>query len=99
MLKEKEIQTQIVDYLKLRGYFVIRNYLGPVHYHGSKIRPNPNAGMPDLTIIKAGRTYFIEVKKHDGIVSAKQKEWHMKAYKAGVVVHIFRSIKDCIEVF
>ena len=99
MQSEKEIQTQIVDYLKSRGFFVIRNYMGPIHYHGAKVRPNPNAGMPDLTVIKNGRTYFIEVKKPKGKVSNKQKEWHQKAYKAGVVVHIFRSIEDCIDVF
>jgi len=99
MQSEKEIQTQIVSYLKARGFFVIRNYLGPVHYHGAKVRPNPNAGMPDLTVIKNGITGFIEVKKPKGIVSPKQKEWHLKAYKAGIVVHIFRSLDDCTAVF
>ena len=99
MQSEKEIQTQIVDYLKSRGFFVIRNYMGPIHYHGSKVRPNPNAGMPDLSIIKNGITSYIEVKKEKGKVSDKQKEWHLKAYKAGVVVHIFRSLEECMVVF
>jgi len=99
-MKESQIQKQIVDYLKASGFFVIRNYMGPIHVYGRDIiRPNPNAGMPDLMAIKAGLTHFIEVKTKTGKLSDKQKQWIEKAYRAGLLVHVFRSLDDCKEVF
>jgi Holliday junction resolvase len=98
-MQESEIQKQIVEYLKNRGYFVIRNYLGPVHYHGAKTRPNPNSGMPDLMCIKAGLTHFIEIKTAKGKLSPKQIAWHSRAYEAGIIVHVFRSLDDCLQIF
>jgi len=98
-MKETDIQKQITEYLTAKGFLVIRNYLGGIHYHGSKVRPNPNAGMPDLMCIKAGITHFIEVKATLGRISSKQKQWHKKAYDVGIVVHVFRSLDDCMNIF
>lgn len=62
---ENEIQSAIRGYLRLRGWFVIRNQQGL----GS------HKGLSDLTAIKDGRVLWIEVKKPGGRLSRYQAEF------------------------
>lgn len=95
---EKDIQKDIADYLKARGFLVWKNHMGAMQM-GAKRCKNPNTGMPDLCAVKNGKTYYIEVKTPKGKVSNSQREWHEKAYKHGVIVHVLSSIDETAEIF
>lgn len=51
---ETKVQSDIVDTLKARGWFVIR------------LKATNPPGVPDLLVIKDGRHIFIEVKRNAG---------------------------------
>jgi hypothetical protein len=65
MTKETYEKKAIKDYLKLKGYFFYHNLAGLGVY----------PGIPDLTVIKNGKVYQIEVKCKDGKQSDNQKEF------------------------
>ena len=60
-MTEQQIQSKIIKYLESNGCFVLK-----------LIRTNKN-GIPDLSIFKNGKAFFIEVKKKDGVLSEMQK--------------------------
>lgn len=98
-MKESEIQKKIIDYMRLKGYFVWKNALGGMMVGGKYMVKNPNAGMPDLCAVKDGITHYIEVKTPKGRLSEAQKKWHATAYRYGVIVHVVRSIDDVRSIF
>lgn len=76
---EKEWQQQVVALLKTLGY---RCY----HTHDSR-RSQP--GFPDLCAIR-DRVIFLELKREQGVVSAKQREWIGALANAGAEVYVIR---------
>lgn len=60
-MTEQQIQTKIIKRLKKDGWYVI------------KLIKTSVSGIPDLIAIKENETFFIEVKKEDGKLSALQK--------------------------
>lgn len=85
-MKESLIQRDIMRYLQLRGYHVI------------KFSDRFRAGIPDLYAVRDGRGYWLEVKAADGRVS-KIQEYEIKQLReAGATAHVVRSIEDVRQV-
>jgi hypothetical protein len=81
MLRERDWQTRVVDYARLRGW---RSY----HTHDSR-RSVP--GFPDLVLVRRGRCLFAELKSDTGRVSQAQHEWLADlADVPGLEVHLWR---------
>lgn len=61
-MKESAIQAHIIQYMTMRGHYVMRLNSGLVKSErGGMMRLAP-AGTPDLLCIKDGKCLFIEVK-------------------------------------
>ena len=78
-MSESDIQKQIIDYLRLKGYMHWRNYVGPILRGPRKLlSKNPMAGMPDILGVfnSHHRLFAIEVKTPKGKLADKQKSGH-----------------------
>ena len=62
---ETAIKRNIKSYLNMKGYFFFHNLAGLGCY----------PGIPDITAMKGGRVYFIEVKSEKGKQSDNQKDF------------------------
>jgi Holliday junction resolvase len=93
LLLEREIQTQIIDYLTKTGWKVIRNYMRAIRYKGGNAK-NPNSGMPDLLAIKNGKYVWIEVKTPKGLISKTQQEYITSLRNHGATVLVATSYRD-----
>ena len=85
--KETEIQNEIRDYLRLRGWFVIRHQQGL----GSM------KGLSDLTALKNGETVYIEVKTQKGKQSDYQKEFQREIEEHGGRYILARCLNDVMS--
>jgi len=103
--KESEIQKDILDYLKAKGYTHWRSYVGPIVRggHGGR-RPqfskNPMAGYPDVTgflLNEPNQMFCMEIKTKKGIVSDEQIKWHKLLIEHGVIVMIPKSVEEAIN--
>ncbi len=84
---EKEIQNGIRQFLRMNGFFVIRNQQG--------LGSHP--GMTDLTAIKDGQIYWIEVKKPGGRLSRVQQKFRDEMVSHGGNWFIATCVEDVIE--
>lgn len=85
--KEKDILKAVKDYLKLNGFFVIRNHQGlGVH-----------RGLSDLTAIKDGRALWIETKVPGGRLSQYQVQFQRDIQNHGGTYLIVTDIDDLIR--
>ena len=83
---ENQIQSGIRDLLRLRGWFVIRNQQGM----GS------HPGLTDLTAIKKGVVWWIEVKKPGGTLSLVQQKFRDSVQAAGGNWAVAMSVEDVL---
>lgn len=91
---EDQIQRAVADYLRLRAV------PGVVWFHppnGELRRPGTGgrlkaygarAGMPDLMIIRGGRTLALEIKTEHGRISPAQRAVHADLKEAGAEVWV-----------
>ena len=86
MKLEREIQKEIMTYLKRKDIFCI------------KISERFSSGIPDLHIINNGRHYWLELKTEKGKVSDLQKITLAKINAAGGDARVVRSLDDVIKV-
>lgn len=62
-IPERAIQASCMEYLRLRGYYVLRLNSGALpNAQGRPVRMLP-AGTPDVLAIKDGRALFVEMKR------------------------------------
>jgi Holliday junction resolvase len=87
-MTESEIERDIIQYLRLRGYMVLRT-------HGPRNRPLAE-GLPDLLVCRESykEPVFVEVKNETGKLSIAQAEMHAALTEHGVRVIVARSIAD-----
>jgi len=83
MKPEQKEQKAIIDYLRIKGYFVYKNSSVGIYVRKTgKYIPAQTKGIADLTAIKNGQVYQIEVKAPNGKQSDNQKlfqkEWETK---------------------
>ena len=81
---ETEIQNAIRDFLRWRGWFVIRHQQGL----------GCHKGLSDLTAIKGGRTVYIEVKRPKGTQSDDQLDFQADIEAHGGLYVVARSVED-----
>ena len=81
---ETEIQNAIRDFLRWRGWFVIRHQQGL----------GCHKGLSDLTAIKNGQTVYIEVKRPKGTQSEWQLDFQADIEAHGGLYVVARSIED-----
>ena len=81
---ENDIQSQVRDYLRYKGYYVIRHQAGL----GTWI------GMSDLTALKDGITLYIEIKVVKGKQSKGQVEFQQQIEAHGGKYLLIRSLED-----
>lgn len=106
-IRESEIQTTILQWLKVAGYYAWKVPLGPMAVRGGKDRSrpiwksNPMAGFPDIQGLcknRPGRMFVIEVKSRKGRLSDKQKVWLTELENRGVVTIVARDLATVIEI-
>lgn len=86
-VKESEIQAAIRDFLRYQGFFVYKNHQTLGSY----------PGVADLTAIKDGRVYWIEVKRPNGRLSEAQKRFASAIKNHGGNFFVATSIEDVME--
>ncbi len=86
MTPETAEKKAIRDYLRIKGYFVYHNLAGIGVY----------PGIADITAIKDGTVYQIEVKAGRGKQSPAQKEFQ-RCWEGAGGVYIIGGIDDIIE--
>lgn len=86
---EAVIERDIVQYLRTRGFLVLRT-------HGPRNRP-AEEGIPDLLVyppFAMGRETWIEVKAKGGRLSDDQAFMHDRLQDRGARVIVARSVED-----
>ena len=99
MMKEKELQREVIAFARGLGYKV-------AHFADSRrqvikdgrrmlVGDEQGAGVPDLVLAGRGRLIFAELKTQAGTVSDKQAEWlealsRVAEATSGVEVYIWR---------
>lgn len=85
-LTEMQIQGQIKNYLRAKGWFTYKNH----QTLGS------HKGVADLTAMKDGKVVFIEVKKPGGSQSEYQKQFEQDCREHGIEYTILTSLNEAI---
>ena len=90
---EKTIQRQIVQYLRLRGFYVYETSQG-FRREGGGTRTTP--GFPDLMAMVTGwpSLLFIEVKRPGGAVRPAQQQFRERAFHCNQTYLLAYSLDD-----
>ena len=91
---EQQIQRAVLEHLKLRHapaiyWFHVANggYRAPIEAKVLKSL-GVTAGVPDLILIRGGRTYGLELKANGGRVTSVQRTAHVLMRAAGAEVEV-----------
>lgn len=83
-LKKQKVQKQILNYLLPKGFFVYKNNNVGIYFDLQFVKksigryiPAKKKGVPDLTAIKDGEVYMIEVKTRMGKQSLAQLQFQI----------------------
>ena len=96
-MKESQIQTACLKYLRANGFFCWKNHVQGIRI-GNRTVVNPAKGSPDILAIKEGVFYGIEVKTQTGRLSLDQWKWHKQARDVGKAhILVVRSVDELID--
>ncbi|MDD5353297.1 MAG: hypothetical protein PHS93_09075 [Candidatus Omnitrophica bacterium] len=95
---EQELQKEIIDYLRLNGWFVIKNNLGGIPTKRGLVK-NQSSGLADLTCLKDGIVIMCEIKTPDGRQSQNQKEFQQEWEEYGGIYFLVHSLDEAIDFF
>lgn len=97
---EHDVQTQIMDWLKLKHFFHFRSNAGAMvgTYKGKRrfVKFGPKGG-PDIFVVIRGQIIGIEVKGEHGFQSQVQKEFEVEFTRAGGKYLLCFSLEDAIR--
>ncbi|MEO5366663.1 MAG: VRR-NUC domain-containing protein [Magnetococcus sp. WYHC-3] len=97
-LLEKEIQHQIISYLELKKYLVVKiNNVGIRKENGAFIPPRQK-GVSDLICCKDGQFIAIEVKSDSGRISEAQTAFLDEVEDRGGKSYVLRSLDEAMKV-
>ncbi len=94
-MKESDIQSAILDWLRWNGFVAWKTYLGGIRSRGrggGGWAKNPMKGFPDIGAVKGGRFFALEVKTPAGSMSPEQLEWKTRLEDKGVIYVIATSV-------
>lgn len=96
---EHDIQNAIVDYLRMRGYLVLRLNAGATVIEqpngGRRVIRGMPAGTPDLQALKAGQpALFIEVKRPGNKPTERQYQAMRELISHGAACLVATSVED-----
>jgi hypothetical protein len=87
-LSEGDIQSQCIDWLQIKKWYIIPNY---------KNKKPRVLGVSDITILKNGRTIWMEFKRENGKQSQEQIEFMWNVKNHGGEYIIIRSFEDMLN--
>lgn len=87
-VKEADIRSQLRYLLRLRGWYVVIHFQGPLSHKG----------FADLTAIKDGITIYFETKTPEGKLSKYQEEFRDCIEGHGGQYYVVRSFEDAVSV-
>lgn len=96
-LKESEIQSQILDYLKIKHIFHYRQNTGALETKSGRFMRFGCKGSPDIVCIINGRYVGVEVKASHGQQSPDQKIFEANLRNAGGDYWLVRSLEELIS--
>jgi len=88
-LKESEIQKMVIEWLRWHKWFVYKNHQTLGSYKG----------VADLTAIKNGKVWWIEIKTPAGKLSEWQKNFREDILKHGGNYVIIRDVSELEKYF
>lgn len=96
---EKDIQSAVLQYLKIKGYFVWKqNNTGIRKPNGSYI-PSQMLGVADIIGVgPKGRFVAVEVKRPGGKLSLHQERFLMEVREKGGLAVVVQSVDHIIEI-
>lgn len=98
-MKESVIQKSIIDYLKLKGYLVVKfPSVGIYKKATDSYIPQPMRGVSDILFWGGGRFGSIEVKAKKNKPTQAQLEFGVRMRSAGGMFMVAYSIDDVMEV-
>ena len=85
-LTEADIESQIRDYLAVKGFLVLP-------------KPAFPRGQPDILAVKDNRVLFVEIKRPDKRASLgpAQKRWQQRLEAYGCTYQVWTSLEEAIE--
>ena len=98
-MTESEIQTQLVQWLKVKGitfHVGLEGAKRHVHEQARLKRLGMQAGHPDITLfLNGGHVVFIELKGKNGSLTDKQRIRHEELRELGFEVHTVKAVTGC----
>lgn len=86
-MTEKTIVNATMKRLRSLGLYVVKIHGGPFQ----------QMGLPDLLVVKEGRTIFLEVKQPGEKATLRQEVEHKKLRAAGAIVVVVTSVEEAIQ--
>ena len=89
-MSERELQDAIIETANVCGWLV---------YHTWRSDHSPS-GFPDLTLVRAGRLIFAELKSAKGKLTVNQRQWVRALERAGQEVYVWypQDLDDAIRI-
>lgn len=102
MAEEKQIELQILNFLKTVGIFVFKidrqgTYDSVKKVFRSNKNPHKIKGVSDIIGIVGGRFLAIEVKAEKGYLTPEQRLFLVKVNEEGGIGFVARSLDQCIN--
>ena len=97
---EDQLQTQVFEYLAIRGIFAYHPKASGKKSIHSAVRDKKlgvKAGVPDIVIIDKGKHFYIELKAGKGKLSPAQIEFRDYCYEWSIPWELCRSLDEVIE--
>ena len=101
-MSEHEVQTTIIDWLKMKRIFFWRANNGAMsiaHKGKSRFIRFGKKGSPDIFVIVGGKIFGIEVKAANGYQSQVQREFETEFTRAGGEYILAYSLEDVTHIF
>lgn len=102
-LSEKQIENQVLSWLKFKGIFAFKvKSTGTYDQASGRFRtPSPwyRKGCPDVLVCYSGRMVGLEVKTQTGRLSVHQKLFHQDMEAAGGKTFVVRDVKELSFIF
>jgi hypothetical protein len=97
IIKETELQADILDYLDYKGVKAWRNNTGGYYRNGRYIGYGV-LGSPDIIgIMSNGQFLGIETKTDKAALTKRQQEWHKDARRNNALIITARRLEDVTE--